>query len=352
MERLSADELEQRARNALPPAVYDFVAAGAGTERSLRSNREAWSQQQIVPRVLQSASDVSTGVQVNGTALTSPILLAPTGRQLAIHPDGEMGGARAAANFGTVYTLATSATTDLHDVAKTGAQLWQQLYVSTDRDWTSMVMAECARVGFQRVVITVDRAREAYRPRAARHGGIGPLPSGVAVTSHRGDGSTRTSEPGVWDASLKWGDVSELIRESSIPVAVKGVLHPADAQMAVEAGASEVIVSNHGGRQIDGVIPTADALSNVVAAVDGAVPVYVDGGIRSGSDVFRAVALGAAAVLVGRPYLWAMAIAGQHGVEQLLHTMTEELREVMTLAGCSTVDDITRDHLAPLNLIR
>jgi isopentenyl diphosphate isomerase/L-lactate dehydrogenase-like FMN-dependent dehydrogenase len=223
--------------------------------------------------------------------------------------------------------------------------VWQQLYVSTDRDWTRLILDEAARLEFGQVLITVDRPTEAYRPRSVRHGGMGPLPDGVHVTSHRGDGSTRSSEPGVWDADLDWASVAQLIDRAALPVGVKGVLRGDDARRAVDAGVSSIVVSNHGGRQIDGVVSSADALVEVVAAVEGAVPVLVDGGIGSDADVFCALALGASAVLVGRPYLWALATEGQSGVENVIETLTTELAEVMSLAGATNLKEISDDLL-------
>lgn len=345
MDRVTTSEFESQAARTLPEAVFDFVAAGAGTGRSIADNARAWAAWRILPRILAGAGSVSTSVTVQGQDVFAPILLAPAGRQRALHPDGELAVARAAARAGTIYTLATSATTDLHDVATAGAPMWQQLYVSTDRDWTSLIIHETARLGFTQLVVTVDRPMEAHRPGSARHGGMGPLPAGVAVTSHRGDGSTRGAEPGVWDASLTWSTIRAIIDESPIPVALKGVLHPDDARRAIDLGVSAIIVSNHGGRQIDGVLPTAEALVPIVDATRRSIPVYVDGGIRSGGDVFRAVALGADAVLIGRPYLWALAAGGQEGVERVLASLGDELAEVMALSGCRTVADITSDHV-------
>ncbi|MEU0481578.1 alpha-hydroxy acid oxidase [Streptosporangium sp. NPDC006013] len=342
---MSIGELERRARQKLPEPVFDFIAAGAGGESSLRTNEFAWSAWSLVPRALRGVERASTNTALQGTEVASPILLAPAGRQRAIAPDGELAAARAAASFGTIFNLATSATTDLHDVARTGAPLWQQLYVSRDRDWTWMILEEAARVGFSQIVVTVDRPREAFRPRSARHGGLELLPPGAEITSHRGDGSTRSSGPGNWDSQLSWSDIDEIVRRSRIPVAVKGIVHPDDARSAVDAGVSAIVVSNHGGRQIDGVIPTAVALPEIAQAVNGSIPVYVDGGIRSGGDVFRALALGASAALIGRPYLWALASGGSAGVEQLLNSLSDELAEVMTLMGCETVSDIRAEHV-------
>lgn len=339
------DDLALAARAKLPEATYDFVAAGAGMERTVADNQAHWAELAIVPRVLRGVVTADTATSLPGAEVRSPILLAPAGRQRALHPEGEVASARAAHEVGTIFTLATSATTDLHDLASVASSCWLQLYVSTDRDWTEFVVAEAEKVGFGQIIVTVDRAREAHRPRSARHGGLGALPPGVAVTSHRGDGSSRSSEPGEWDPSLGWADIEWIRSLTSLPVGLKGVLHADDARRAVDAGVSTIIVSNHGGRQIDGGISTARALPQIVDAVGDDAAVLVDGGIRSGGDVFRALAMGARTVLVGRPYLWALAVDGQRGVQNVLNQLTDELREVMTLSGCGTLADISRDAL-------
>lgn len=346
MARISLNELASRAEQILPRPVFDFVAAGAGTEKSLSTNVEGWRNWLIAPAVLRSKGDASTATDLLGNRLDLPVILAPSGRQRALHPEGEMAGARAAVEMGSVYCLSTSATTDMHDLAPMASNVWQQLYVSTDRDWTRMMLGEAAQLGFGQVIITVDRPREAYRPRSAQHGGMGPLPTGVHVTSHRGNGTYRSSEPGVWEPELSWTDIEKFVSQSRIPVGVKGILRGDDAKRAVDAGVSSIVVSNHGGRQIDSVVSTADALIEVNEAVDGAVPVLVDGGIRSGEDVFKAIALGANAVLIGRPYLWALAIDGQSGIQEVLNTLRSELSETMSLAGANTIEDIS------LNFVR
>jgi 4-hydroxymandelate oxidase len=337
------DDLAFAARDKLPEATYDFVAAGAGLERTVLDNRAHWAELAIVPRALRGVAAADTATSIPGAEVRSPILLAPAGRQRALHREGEVASARAAHEFGSIFTLATSATTDLHDLASVASSCWLQLYVSTDRDWTELVVTEAEKVGFGQIIVTVDRAREAHRPRSARHGGLGGLPPGVEVTSHRGDGSTRSSEPGEWDPTLSWADIEWIRSLTSIPIGVKGVLRADDARRAEDAGVSTIIVSNHGGRQIDGAISTARALPRIVDAVSNDIAVLVDGGIRSGGDVFRALAMGARAVLVGRPYLWALAVDGQQGVWNVLKRLTDELCEVMTLSGCGTLADITRD---------
>ncbi len=335
------------AERSLPPATWDFVGAGAGRETTVTGNEAAWDRWWLRPRMMVDVGTVSTATTLLGGPLDTPVLLGPAGRQRALHSDGEEAVAAAAGAAGTVFCLATSATTDLHELADLPGRRWLQLYVSEDRDHTRRVVANAAAAGYERIVLTLDRPVEGHRPRSRRHGTLGPLPAGAAVTTHLGDGSTRAHVASRWDRSLTWADL-DWLTALGLPLTVKGVLRADDAARAVNHGADSVIVSNHGGRQLEGTVPTAVALPEVVAAVD--VPVLVDGGIRTGGAVFRALALGATAVLVGRPYLWALAAAGESGVRAVLDILTRELRDTMTLAGCPTIADITRDLVTPATM--
>jgi 4-hydroxymandelate oxidase len=291
-------------------------------------------------------SAVDPSCSLLGCELAAPIVLAPVAAQRLLHPDGEIAAARAAAAAGSVYCLSSRATTDLAAVAA-GAPgpLWFQLYVAGDRDHSARVLARAAEHGFRAVMLTTDMPVAGRRERELRHGER-RLPAGISLTSHLGaDLSEETKPVGGWDATLTWSDVAWVREASGLPVLVKGLLTAEDATAALDAGVDAIVVSNHGGRQIDGCIPTAVALPEVVAAVGGRVPVLVDGGIRDGGDVLRALALGADAVLVGRPFAWGLATGGEAGVRAVLDALAADLARAMALAGCPTLADITPDRL-------
>jgi 4-hydroxymandelate oxidase len=269
--------------------------------------------------------------------------------QRLLHPDGEVAAARAAGAAGTVYCLSTRATADLAEVAAgaTGP-LWFQLYVDRDRATSERVLARAAEHGYEAVVLTVDLPVAGRRERELRHGAFA-FPQGIALTTHLGTQGERRQTPiGAYTTTLTWPDVGWVREASGLPVIVKGVLCDDDAEAALEAGADAIVVSNHGGRQVDGCVPTAVALREVAAVVGGRVPVLVDGGIRDGADVLRALALGADAVLIGRPYAWGLACDGEAGVRVVLDAFTADLRCAMALAGCPSLQavDATRVQLA------
>jgi 4-hydroxymandelate oxidase len=331
-------ELEARAKDLLDVAHYDYFAGGAGDEQTVAENAAAWRKVWIRPRVMVDVSAVDTSCTLLGRRLALPILLAPVAAQRLLHPDGEPGAARAAGAAGTVYCLSTRATADLAEVAAAATgPLWFQLYVDRDRARTERVLARVAEHGFEAVLLTVDLPFGGRREREQRHLDA-PFPDGVALASHLGHDLERThSGVGGWDPALTWEDVARVREASGLPVVVKGLLCAEDAGAALDAGAAAIVVSNHGGRQVDGCVPTAVALPEVAAAVAGRVPVLVDGGIRDGGDVVRALALGADAVLVGRPYAWGLAADGEAGVRAVIDAFAEDLRLALALAGCPTL---------------
>jgi 4-hydroxymandelate oxidase len=346
MELLS--KLRAQARDLLPSATFDYYDGGAGDEQTLAENEAAWRRLWIRPRVMVDVGTVDTSSTLLGERLAVPILLAPTAGQRLLHTDGELASARAAADAGTVYCLSSRATTDLADVAAAGrGPLWFQLYVAGDRERSARVLARAGEHGFRAVLLTVDMPVAGRRERDRRHGDD-VLPAGVALTSHLGTDVVGETKPvGGWDATLTWADIAWVRAASGLPVLVKGVLTAEDATAAVEAGVDGIVVSNHGGRQLDGCVPTAVALPEVVAAVQRRVPVLVDGGIRDGGDVLRALALGADAVLIGRPYAWGLATGGEAGVRAVIEAFADDLRRVMALAGCPSLDDVGPDRLRP-----
>jgi 4-hydroxymandelate oxidase len=338
--------LEADARERLSHAHFDFVAGGAGDEQTLSDNALAWRKLWLRPRTMVDVGRVDTTCVVLGDRAALPVLLAPMSTQRLLHRDGEVACARAAGAAGTVYCLATRATADLAEVAAAATgPLWFQLYLERGRTAAERVLARAAEHGFTAVVLTVDRPVGGRRERELRHGDLA-LPAGVALASHLGGEHAPPAKAlGEWELSLSWADVAWARQASALPVIVKGILTAADAIAAVQAGAEAVIVSNHGGRQLDSCTPSAVALREVATAIAGRLPVLVDGGIRNGGDVVRALALGATAVLIGRPYAWGLAAAGETGVREVLDAFSAELRCTLALYGCPTLADVTADHV-------
>jgi 4-hydroxymandelate oxidase len=338
--------LEASARARLPHPVYDFFAGGAGDEQSLRENEDAWRRVWVRPRAGVDVSAVDPSIELFGRRYALPVLLAPVAAHRLVHPDGEEAVARAAAAAGTALCVSSRATADLADIAKVaGPGLWFQLYVDRDRAHSTRVLARLSEHGYERVVLTVDMPIGGRRERDLRNGPI-VLPPGVRFTDHLGGWHEPTwKDIGGWDASLTWEDVAWVREASGLPVLVKGALCGEDARAAVDAGAAGVIVSNHGGRQLDGVVPTAVALREIAAEVAGDAPVLVDGGIRTGVDVVRALGLGADAVLIGRPYIWGLSAGGEQGVRDVLDALRADVERTMMLAGCPTVAVVSGDRV-------
>ncbi len=338
--------LEAEARAGLPSHVYDYYAGGAGDEQTLAENRQAWRRLWIRPRVMVDVSEVDTSCTVLGLPLSMPVLLAPLAAQRLLHPAGEPAAARAAAAAGTVFSLATRATTDLADVAaQAPGPLWLQLYVEQDHALTKEVLARAAEHGYRAILLTVDLPVAGRRERELRHGDL-PLPAHVRLADHRGgERADDVKAVAGWDAALTWEDLGWIREAAGLPIIIKGVLCAEDAAAALEAGADGVVVSNHGGRQIDGCLPTAVALQEVAAEVGGRAAVLVDGGIRDGADVLRALALGADAVLIGRPYAWGLAAQGETGVRAVLDAFADDLRRTLALSGCRTPGDVTFERV-------
>ena len=330
---LTVREFEKAARGALSPMAWDYYRSGADAERTLRENQRAYRRWEIHYRVLVDVSERLLGTTILGTPVSMPILIAPTAYHKLAHPSGELATARAAARAGTIYTLSTLATTTIEDVAAAAeGPRWFQLYVHKDRELTRSLVARAEAAGYGAIVLTVDTPILGRRLRDVRNG-FG-LPEGLVmanlVDSAMKSGVMSSSALSRYiasrhDASLTFRDVEWLRGLTKLPVLLKGIVRPDDTLRAIEAGASGVIVSNHGARQLDFAPATLDVLPRVVEAANGKIPVLVDGGVRWGTDVLKALALGAAAVMVGRPILWGLAANGEEGVSRILEILRDEL---------------------------
>lgn len=354
---LSLDDYAARAAQVLDENARAYVDGGAGDEHSLRANRRAWADWTLRPRVLRDLSQAHTRVELLGQNLDHPLLLAPVAHQRLFHPDAEFASALAAAAQGAGYVLSAQASVPLEQVANLvrheagRGPLWFQLVLPHDRGFTRALLARVASAGFEALVLTVDAPINGVRDRERRAGFR--LPSGIRAVNLDGlppHPAQAADGGGVferWMASAaRWRDLGWLLEQTHLPVLLKGVLHSEDACMAIEHGVSGLIVSNHGGRTLDGAMATADALGPIVQAVAGRVPVLVDGGIRRGVDVLRACALGARAVLLGRPQVHALACAGAAGVAHMIRLLRDELETAMALCGCASLDE-SHSVLAP-----
>jgi 4-hydroxymandelate oxidase len=353
---MAVEELETAARERLPTAVYDYYAGGAGEEATLRANRAAFSRFALRPRVLVDVAAVDTAVELLGERVALPVLLAPTAFQRLAHPEGEQATARAAGAAGTVYVASTLSTTSIEETAAAATgPLWFQLYVFRDRAISEALIRRAEAVGCTALCLTVTVPVQGRRARDTRNAFA--LPDGLELANFtglpqsllpRGAGSGLEAFIGrEFDPSLTWEALEWIRSVSSLPLLVKGVVTPEDARLAVDRGADGIIVSNHGGRQLDGAEPTVLALPRVAAAVDGRVPVLMDGGVRRGTDVVKALALGARAVLIGRPYLWGLAVGGETGVVRVLETLRAEVENTLALLGCPRAGDVSGAAIGP-----
>ncbi|MFT7837927.1 alpha-hydroxy acid oxidase [Saccharothrix sp. BKS2] len=346
--------LRERARAVLDPAHYDYYAGGVGDEVVLGENEAAFRRLALLPRVLRGRATRDLAVDLPGGRLALPVLVAPTAFHRLAHPDGELATARAAAAAGTVLVSGVASTVAIAEVVAAarevdaGAAVWFQLYPHPEHDVTACLVRRAERAGCTALVVTADSPVFGRHRRDAEHG-FHDLPEGLAAENMRDlpggpPGGTRDI---AMSPAVSWADLDRLRALTSLPVWLKGVLHPRDAVLAVEHGAAGVVVSNHGGRQCDLVPAAVDALPAVVEAVAGRVPVLLDGGVRGGGDVAVALALGAAAVGVGRPALWGLAAAGEAGVARVLDLLRDEFDHVLALCGGRDPADLTRDLVVP-----
>ena len=395
---LDADRLEAAARRRMRPEAFAYVAAGAGNEQTVAANRAAFDRRRIVPRVLRDVERRDASVELFGQRLSSPFLLAPVGVLELAHPEADCAVARAARDTGTGMVFSNQASRPMEGVARILGDTphWFQLYWSRSDDLVESLVARAERCGCRAIAVTLDTTMLGWRPRDLE-GAYLPFLHGRGIAQYTSDpvftrliteepleptgaqprpnlatlrtliALTRAYPDRFWPTllsgrgraavqrftqiysrpSLTWETLAFLRERTDLPILLKGILHPDDAARAVEEGINGVIVSNHGGRQVDGAIATLDALPAVVEAVDSRVPVLLDSGVRGGADVFKALALGARAVLIGRPYVYALAIAGRSGVRDYLLNLAADFDLTMGLAGCRSVADIGPDSLAP-----
>ncbi len=346
-------DFEAIARERLPRPVYSYIAGGAGDEISLRRNRSCFDDMLLKPRILRDVSRLDTSTELFGQPQRYPILLAPAAYQRMFHPEGELGAARAAGAAGVTLVVSTMATTAVEEIAAAAAApLWYQLYVQKDREFTRDLVARAEAAGCRALCVTVDTPVLGTRNRETRERFA--LAPDLERPNLRGCAAAEAGhfdESGVYgalfDPTLTWKGVEWLRGIAKVPVLLKGVLSPEDAALAVEHGADGIIVSNHGARNLDTTPSTIEALPGAVEAVAGRIPVLLDGGVRRGTDVVKALALGARAVCIGRPYLWALAAGGAAGVELLLKILVAELKTAMALCGTVDLAAIDRSVLWP-----
>jgi lactate 2-monooxygenase len=349
------------------PVAVAYVFGGAGTNDTARANEDAFRRWRIVPRMLRDVSARDLSVNVLNTELPAPLGLAPIGAQTIVHADGELAVARAAAAVGLPMSVSTVSSSSLEEIAAAGdGPKWFQLYWPTDRELAASFLDRAERAGYQAIIVTLDTFLPGWKPRDLQNAWQ-PFLSGIGIANYTSDPvfRARLAKPPEDDPQaaigefvvqftnprLTWEDLEFLRSRTTLPIALKGILHPDDARMAREQGIDAIVVSNHGGRQLDGVVATLDALPAIVDAVGGELQVLLDSGVRSGSDVVKALALGADAVLVGRPYLWGLAVGGEPGVLAVLRGLLAELDLNIGLSGHTTpaqldVGVLTRERVS------
>ncbi|KAK8469337.1 hypothetical protein PHAVU_005G052101 [Phaseolus vulgaris] len=354
MEITNVSEYEAIAKKKLPKMVFDYCASGAEDQWTLQENRNAFSRILFRPRILIDVSKIDITTTVLGFKISMPIMIAPTGLQKMAHPEGENATARAASAAGTIMTLSSGATSSIEEVASTGPGIrFFQLYVYKDRNVVAQLVRRAERAGFKAIALTVDTPILGRREADIKNRFT--LPPFLTLKNFEGldlgkmdnaNGSGLASYvSGQIDRTLSWKDVKWLQTITSLPILVKGVLTAEDTRIAIQSGAAGIIVSNHGARQLDYVPATISALEEVVKAAEGRLPVFLDGGVRRGTDVFKALALGASGIFIGRPVVFSLAAEGEAGVRKVLQMLREEFELTMALSGCRSLKEITRDHI-------
>lgn len=348
-------ELEKLAKDKMTPGAFGYVQSGAGGEETLEKNVSAFSKYSIIPRFLNDVSSIDLSVTLFGRRYPTPLFIAPVGMQKIAHEEGDLATARAAAKFGIPFIQSTVSNYSIEEVKEaTGdSSKWFQLYWTSQDDEIAYSMVKRAEeAGYEAIVLTVDTVMLGWREEDVRNQ-YSPLKQGFGKANYDTDPVFLASLPSnnfedviqavsdnVYHPALNWEKVAELKKRTTLPLLLKGILHPEDAKLAIEHGIDGLIVSNHGGRQLDGVIASIDALPGIVESVDGKIPVLFDSGIRRGSDAIKAIALGADAVCIGRPFVYGLAAGGQKGVEHVLGNLCDEIRVSLSLAGAVRLKDV------------
>ena len=356
---ISFEDWEQKARELVPVGPFDYTYGGSGAEETVAANRAAFSRWAIVPRMLRDVTERSMEVTFLGQRFKTPVFLAPVGMQAISHPEGELATARAAAAAGVPLVVSTVSSYSLEQIAEVmgDAPRWFQLYWSTDREVSASMVRRAEAAGYSAIVLTVDTIMLGWKRRDFRNG-YSPLREGKGMANYITDPvfCSRLSEVTpenaieeilrtIYTPALNWNDIAYLREHTKLPILVKGILHPEDAKLALEHEVDGIIVSNHGGRQMDGAISSLEALPAIAEVVDGRIPLLLDSGVRTGADVVKAIALGANAVLIGRPFVYGLAVAGEKGVASVIDTLLNELDVAMALSGSTSVADLNRSIL-------
>ena len=353
---ISFKELEESAKKKMSSGAFGYIQSGAGGEETLLKNTSSFSKLSFVPRFLNDVSTVDTSITLFGRTYLQPFLFAPVGMLKLAHEDAELAAAKAAAVYGIPYIQSTVSSYSIEQVKKeTGnSPKWFQLYWSNNNEISFNMVKRAEESGFEAIVLTVDTVMMGWREEDLRNQ-FSPLKLGLGKANYEADEIFLASLPNqdedtiiqsildnIHHPSMNWNDVAELKKRTSLPILLKGILHPDDALLAIEHGVDGIIVSNHGGRQLDGVISSIDALPPIVDVVKGKIPVLLDSGIRRGSDVIKALALGADAVCIGRPYVYGLAAGGQSGVERVIGSFIQETQVSMALSGVSNTADLRK----------
>ncbi|AXI10354.1 alpha-hydroxy-acid oxidizing enzyme [Oceanobacillus zhaokaii] len=356
---LRFEDLENEAQKHLDKNVFDYEQSGAGIEETLRSNREAFSNWKIVPRVMRDVSTVSLHTTINGQSIPAPILLAPVGMQGISHPDGELASAAASAKYEVPFIASTVSSYTLEEIAEANGngKRWFQLYYPNNVEIAKSFVKRAEIAGYEAIVITVDMPLIGNRERD-RSNQYSPFLLGAGKANYAADPVFQeylAAKPGAavldemlqtfYRPGLNWEDMKPIRDAVDLPIYLKGILHPDDAEEAVKHGIDGIVVSNHGGRQLDGCIATLDALPLIKERVKDKLPILLDSGVRSGPDIFKALALGADAVLLGRPFLYGLTIAGQSGVEQVIQNVLHDLKTTMSLSGIKSIQEINANAI-------